>query len=245
MKQRDKSNVVFVVVFSFGIVIVLGALLHFTLTAGGKNIISLRPSSISVSCNTSHDSPATRNEIDALKIQLVENSKKVMALEQALATANANKDVYSQESQMVVTSTSEERGRMLNEIEATFKSCLDPTCLQATSKQEDGKELQRIGLLAPDPFLNLQPLLVKLQDFPSKDGPKVFAFSSHVPPYGYGKNHGWTKIIRLVESIPHQAYRLLKKHQTGHEKEWDLMIETQVGLKEMWFGSFSSVNIIL
>lgn len=32
---------------------------------------------------------------------------------------------------------------------------------------------------------------------------------SHVPAYGYGKNHGWSRIIRIVRPLSEHAISLL------------------------------------
>jgi hypothetical protein len=85
---------------------------------------------------------------------------------------------------------------------ATLKSCL-PAESGAKCKQfipDSGVE--RIGILRPpgslgvvfDTFIDD---VLKLHQ-PSKNRTLEIITTSHVPPYGYGKTHGFTKFIRLV-----------------------------------------------
>lgn len=89
----------------------------------------------------------------------------------------------------------------------TLKSC-DPTVRKHRCQQNvhpDGSKKHRIGILSPPG---------ELGSFYTQWVKDVFAMhatkntthislipTSRVPPYGYGKNHGYTKIIRLV-SLP-------------------------------------------
>jgi hypothetical protein len=92
----------------------------------------------------------------------------------------------------------------------TIKSCLpthNPKCKQyippTSGKDED--PIQREALVAPPGDISsilmnqlerIQHQHTNLQNKTESDI-EVFA-TSHVPPYGYGKTHGWTKIVRLV-----------------------------------------------
>jgi hypothetical protein len=46
-------------------------------------------------------------------------------------------------------------------------------------------------------------------------GDITLVLSTHVPPYGYGKNHGWTKIVRVYRNILDHTVDLLKGMNTG------------------------------
>ena len=89
--------------------------------------------------------------------------------------------------------------------ESTIRSCLGPNCFDEAT-QDNGVATDRVGLLAPlhsggeliSAFLN------NLKSTQSKKKPIVLVYETHVPSYGYGKNHGWSRIIRLVRKIiPH------------------------------------------
>ena len=48
---------------------------------------------------------------------------------------------------------------------------------------------------------------------------------SHVPAYGYGKNHGWSRIIRLVRPLSEHAIDLLSQSNNGGSSQ---QLNTQV-----------------
>ena len=74
-------------------------------------------------------------------------------------------------------------------------------------RRPEAPDILRIGILAPPGFLTttvtkwIVEYLSQTQDL-FRDRMEIVPFklipSSHVPPYGYGKNHGWDKIIRLT-----------------------------------------------
>lgn len=97
---------------------------------------------------------------------------------------------------------------------ATYKNCLGKYCMDGEFKDSLGKPLTRVGLLAPDErFHGLAQVLMVLHAISdSKDQIEIVP-STHVPPYGYGRNHGLSRIIRLADnSLPLQAYRLIADH---------------------------------
>jgi hypothetical protein len=89
--------------------------------------------------------------------------------------------------------------------EATVRSCLGPKCFDMPAKG-----VERVGLLAPPgsgaDFLH--NILRRVHSNIPSDKFEVIS-ESHVPAYGYGKNHGWSRIIRLVRSPIPQAIHLL------------------------------------
>lgn len=90
------------------------------------------------------------------------------------------------------------------QFESTLKSCLSSYCFDEPVVVS-GKKLTRIGFLAP-PNSGSDTLIAMLNRAAHKDLVATGAIenSTHVPAYGYGKNHGWTRIIRLVRRvIPH------------------------------------------
>ena len=96
----------------------------------------------------------------------------------------------------------QESGRRLpNEaaFEQTLRSCLGAACYTATPK--GSRADSRIALLAPpsqaaDAFFDWYVALAKRGGVTAR---KVeWVQTSHAPPYGYGKNHGYTRIVRLA-----------------------------------------------
>jgi len=70
----------------------------------------------------------------------------------------------------------------------------------------NGGKVQRIAILSPEGQIRgiftswLKHALLEYYDHDEARMNNAIELTqtSHVPPYGYGKNHGWTKIIRLV-----------------------------------------------
>ena len=91
--------------------------------------------------------------------------------------------------------------RLPNEaaFEQTLRSCLGAACYTATPK--GSRADSRIALLAPpsqaaDAFFAWYVALAKRGGVTAR---KVeWVQTSHAPPYGYGKNHGYTRIVRLA-----------------------------------------------
>ena len=100
-----------------------------------------------------------------------------------------------------VEPVSQESGRLPNEaaFEQTLRSCLGSACYTATPK--GSRADSRIALLAPpsqaaDAFFAWYVALAKRGGVTAR---KVeWVQTSHAPPYGYGKNHGYTRIVRLA-----------------------------------------------
>lgn len=99
-----------------------------------------------------------------------------------------------------------------NLFDSTLRSCLSNECYNAPVTYKDGVKRDRIGFLAPDPQ-GMSSLLGLLNKASKKDLAKDFnvVLDTHVPPYGYGKNHGWTRIVRFVHRITPQAEALLRR----------------------------------
>ena len=113
--------------------------------------------------------------------------------------------------------------------ESTLRSCLGPKCFNHMYKDDalhEGKDINRIGFLS----------------FPGSGGDAVFALISsilskqpdnamihlvndtHVPAYGYGRNHGWSSIIRLARRPIHNSYYLLKDQGDVNARNMDLQV---------------------
>jgi len=103
-----------------------------------------------------------------------------------------------------------------NLFDSTLRSCLSDECYNSPVTYKDGVKRDRIGFLAPDPR-GMDTLLGMLNKAAKKDLAKDFnvVLDTHVPPYGYGKNHGWTRIVRFVHRVTPQAASLLRRMQTS------------------------------
>ena len=93
-------------------------------------------------------------------------------------------------------------------IESTLRSCLGKYCFNArpTSSSKD-----RIGLLSL-PHSGNEILAAYLNEILKEDNMEIELISTnHVPPYGYGKNHGWNSLIRLYQSPIRQSELMLSQ----------------------------------
>jgi len=87
----------------------------------------------------------------------------------------------------------EDLRRAESSYETTIRSCLGKYCFD-DPVQRDGTDVVRIGILMPDMLIDvnkdaLQGVLAACGMVTSDKLEIIYA--SNVPPYGYGKNHGW------------------------------------------------------
>ena len=92
---------------------------------------------------------------------------------------------------------------------STIKSCVPSEhpdkCKQFLPQAKNGTSYQRVALIAPPGYLS-EVLLTHVRPIVEHhnhrslvlDAPIELFQTTHVPPYGYGKTHGLTKIIRVV-----------------------------------------------
>ena len=95
--------------------------------------------------------------------------------------------------------------------ENTMRSCLGDYCF---NERPDKSPVDRVGILGP-PGSGALTVTNMVQRFVEKDKKKnvEVVYSTNVPPYGYGKNHGWNRIIRLVRKVlPHASSLLVHAH---------------------------------
>lgn len=93
------------------------------------------------------------------------------------------------------------------QFENTLKSCLGSYCM---TEEFSGSSIERYGFLSPD-SLHLsffQQILPQWREKVLESEGRQYVVTSHVPAYGYGRNHGFTKIIRIVDNIVYQAFRI-------------------------------------
>lgn len=106
------------------------------------------------------------------------------------------------------TSSEMQRLEMLNKkFDDTIKTCLGDSCFN----EPVGNKLNRIGLLAPLHSGGEAVLAVIKQSMEGHKNAHIeVIYDTHVPAYGYGKNHGWTRIIRLLPPIVPHSLTLLE-----------------------------------
>lgn len=83
--------------------------------------------------------------------------------------------------------------------ENTLRNCLGKHCFD---QKPDGSSFETVGLLAPPASAGEDILNAIVKSGVSIVSSSVhLEYDSHVPAYGYGKNHGWSRIVRLVRYI--------------------------------------------
>ena len=99
--------------------------------------------------------------------------------------------------------------------ENILRSCLGDHCFNT---RPENSLRDRVGVLGP-PGTGASIITELLNLLRMKEHPKVksveIIHSSNVPPYGYGKNHGWNRMIRLSRKLIPHAYSLLRTSE-GH-----------------------------
>ena len=92
--------------------------------------------------------------------------------------------------------------------QSTFRNCLGPACFNENVKLMDGRTAPRVGILglrkSGGPALLNVIRKVTGPEFKTID----LVHDNHVPPYGYGKNHGWSSIVRISRRIVQHSYAL-------------------------------------
>jgi hypothetical protein len=106
-----------------------------------------------------------------------------------------------------------------NDFLSTMRSCLGAFCFDDPVSSSNNVEHVRIGLLAPQ--LSAGPLFLKmLRKFNNKNKNVNIdiLYDTHVPPYGYGKNHGWSRIIRIARRVIPHSFGILYNFNKMDEK---------------------------
>jgi len=114
--------------------------------------------------------------------------------------------------------------------ETTMRSCLGSFCFDDAVKTADQqKDVVRVGLLMPD-NIGAQTLQNMLLAGGLPLGASLeLIYASNVPPYGYGKNHGWSRIIRIANHvIPHSVRLLATNPSTSDIASIERLITAQV-----------------
>lgn len=112
--------------------------------------------------------------------------------------------------------------------ESTLRSCIGSRCFNQLVKIGTDY-VYRVGLVAL-PHTGAELLMDLLNELNSKNNGKVkfeIIYSLNVPAYGYGKNHGWSSIIRISRRLIHNAYAIVKKNNLLTTNNMDIF-ESQV-----------------
>ena len=107
---------------------------------------------------------------------------------------------------LIQNPTLESIAKMTTLFESTIRSCLGVNCFDMKAGDTD-----RVGLLAL-PMTGAENIVNAITSLgiPLSTNKYSFVSSTNVPAYGYGKNHGWSRIIRLVRRpAPHALHILL------------------------------------
>ena len=129
--------------------------------------------------------------------------------------------------------------------EKILRSCLGDYCFNA---RPDKSPRDRVGVLGP-PGTGASLVAELLDLLRIKEHPKVnsveIIHSSNVPAYGYGKNHGWNRMIRLTRKLIPHAYSLLRTSEGHMELEGkhidSELFERQVAQITRWHCRLSHV----
>jgi hypothetical protein len=129
---------------------------------------------------------------------------------------------------------------------STLRSCIGPECFDETVRQSDGSNIDRVGLLSPalSGGKEIRNLLMRLgkQSETGRKSKKPFIdliYDTHVPAYGYGKNHGFSRIIRLSRKIiPHTVALVANLNLT--QSSFNKIDITQDNNEELIFRVFDS-----
>ena len=106
--------------------------------------------------------------------------------------------------------------RIMTAYENILRSCLGDYCFNARPEKSSR---ERIGVLGPPGTAAdiISDILVKLAlvEHPKVNSVEI-VHSTNVPPYGYGKNHGWSRMIRVSRRVLPHAYSVLLAAE-GHD----------------------------
>mmetsp|Transcript_1612 Transcript_1612/g.3025 ORF Transcript_1612/g.3025 Transcript_1612/m.3025 type:complete len:350 (+) Transcript_1612:123-1172(+) len=122
--------------------------------------------------------------------------------------------------------------------ENTLRNCLGQHCFD---QKPDGSSFETVGLLAPPESAGRDIIdAIRMSGGSVTSAAIHLEYDTHVPAYGYGKNHGWSRIIRLVRRpIPH-ALALLCPLYVGEDMD-SAVLDTQVRQLVRWHCRLSHV----
>lgn len=113
--------------------------------------------------------------------------------------------------------------------QSTFRNCLGNNCFNAeVTNTETQKPMFRVGILGmpksgTESLLGMLKRVTKPEDFLNSKVSIDASTSTHVPPYGYGKNHGWSSIVRISRRVVQHSYALVEDIVSSSEESSAVM----------------------
>ncbi len=181
-----------------------------------ENNLGLGSGDPSVSLSTNSGQSSLAKKINEAGVVTVPVGFSAAAAQTNTAIPSANAFAKSRSSEVGTDVSKRKLWLGTNDFESTLRSCLSNECYNAQVTYKDGTKRDRIGFLAPD-ISGMDSLVHMLSRAAKKDLAVDFnvVVDSHVPPYGYGKNHGWSRIVRFVHRLTPQALSLLMREDAS------------------------------
>ena len=109
-------------------------------------------------------------------------------------------------------------------MERSIRNCLGQNCFDEKPSHSPSFEIGMLGLPCSGSvnYYNMTTSLMPVMDN------TALVQSTHVPPYGKGKTHGWSRIIRLFVSPIHQALHVMLKSGKVKDGNFLKLFDTQV-----------------
>lgn len=182
---------------------------NFNLNIEQQNVAPLRLSTQEFNSNAVHDSSKLQSATEEFSNARLLSSHSTVSSDPSLPKLLAEQYNY----------------------ESTMRSCLGKMCFDQAI---ENSELVRVGLLGP-PQSGVHVILDKLIAAGVKNNSKLeLTPDTHVPPYGYGKNHGWSRIIRIVRCLIPHAYSLVADKYQPNNKQFKELFDRQIKQLMRW-----------
>ena len=127
-----------------------------------------------------------------------------------------------------------------NNLDSDFTSTIR-NCLGADiCYNKKVNDIDRVGLLGI-PYSGSNSIMKILHDaLPATKNKIEIIEDSHAPPYGYGFNHGWTRIIRLVRGVLPHALSIVNRSNIT-DTHLDITYDAQIRQIVRWHCRLSHV----
>ena len=225
MKYREKKQaLLYILILLFGIVI--GYLIGSYMIK--KSISHLSPDEVmALHFNELYNTASLSSSSSSLSNELIKTKTTKDDYNIIISNDTYDKPIYHINSDIEIN------------FESTIRSCLSSSCFDEAVKENDGTNNYRIGILAP-PNSGSDTLLKIINKALLKEKKKNIniIIDTHVPAYGYGKNHGWSRVIRLVRPILLQSMSILNANNPAPSHT---LYELQVRQLTRWHCRLSHV----
>ena len=183
--------------FTFGLAV--GLILNFVCHISDSSVSAAPPIANDVNIGVSAGSLDKFEDLPSIE------PHKIVAQQHALSVNAREKFPYSSP-----------EDNYMNSMRSCFGAfCFDDPVAITSGGRSPRPPVTRVGVLMPEfaASTSSPEALMKLfrkAGLPASDKLEV-VFDTNVPPYGYGKNHGWSRIIRIAARTAPSAYALLSK----------------------------------